>query len=233
MITIIGSGRLGKLIEKQLTTIDYQTTNTTGLGGALKFDINFDNLDVIPDSQSYIFSIPPSKINLEACFRNLELIKEKRIIFVSSTSVYGKQEGMLNEDSLVKTSNSNTQKLIAIEERLLSYKKATIVRPAGLYSHSSHPGQFLSGKKDIKAPNSPINLVSREDVASAILKILNQTDYRIINVVNTHHPLKSAYYNQYCTKMKLEPIVFDSLSSSPNKVICSKFPEFHFSSSLP
>ncbi len=233
MIAIIGAGKLGKLIANELEQRhEYYSTNTTGHDGYKKFDINSDSFTTLPLASTYIINIPPSKINFDSFIKNVKSIKHAKIIFISSTSVYGDFEGIVDELTKPNPKSQSANKLVRIENILLTQKESLIIRPAGLYDKDSHPGFHLSGKDNIKNYNHPVNLISREDVASAIVRLLN-TEIQLINLVNVNHPKKQSYYTEFCRSRGLDTPRFSLTTNGRGKEVKTKYVDFQFNSPLP
>ena len=219
MIAVIGAGLTGKKVLDILKKKKTPAFGTSTSDPTFKiFDINQSQL---PEATHYIFCLPPSRYEINTILEKLKLIKEKRIIFISSTSVFKNTGEVIFEDSERIETTDNTKKLIAIENQLLSYRNATIIRPAGLYCERSHPGKYLSGKRNIKNSNHRINLVSRNFVAEKIVEVIKKSDIKSVNLVNINHPLKEEYYNSYCKRNSLPLIEFDSKSNSKKDKLVS------------
>jgi nucleoside-diphosphate-sugar epimerase len=96
-----------------------------------------------------------------------------RIIFTSSTSVYGDTHGTVKENSPRNPSTASGRVLKELEDWLhnLPGTSVDILRLAGLVGPARHPGRFFAGKT---APDGQqgVNLVHLEDVISAITLLL-------------------------------------------------------------
>lgn len=239
MITIIGHGKLGLYISQKLKDQGhiYSTSRTSPVEGSFQFNINqFKELpSEIISAHTIIYLIPPSKVDsFETIKQFFDLIKDKTIIFISSTSVYGIQNEKLDEDSPCIPETSNGILLKKIEKYLIQNRfKYKILRPAGLYDKKNHPGKFLSGKENIANPNQPVNLVSREDCAEIIVKLLNLDTNLILNLVNIHHPKKSDYYKQYCLNNHLAKPHFVEGNQLEGKEINTKYSDYLIKDKLP
>lgn len=188
------------------------------------------------DNDVVIFNLTPSIIKNVNNFKNfIEKVCPPRFIFISSTSVYSDQ-GSVDELTIPRATSINGILLRECEELLLNLKheNITILRPGGIYAADIHPGLFLSGKSEIKHPNNHVNLVSRDELASAIVKSIDR-DYRIINIVNKNHPTKKEYYTEYCVKNNLPlPIFTESqMTSKEDKIVSTRYSEFIVDSELP
>lgn len=97
------------------------------------------------------------------------LSEARRIIYISSTGVYGGAQGLVNEDTAVERTEDNAKRLDA--EELWSAAGAVILRAPGLYNaHSGLHIRLLAGS--YRPPPNPANFVSRihlDDLATIIL----------------------------------------------------------------
>lgn len=75
-----------------------------------------------------------------------------RVIFTSSTSVYGETAGTLREESPLRPVSPSGRVLAELERWLheLPNTSVDILRLAGLVGADRHPGRFLAGKLDVK-----------------------------------------------------------------------------------
>lgn len=237
-IGIISLGWLGQQLYKRLDSQGEEVWGTyantpKNLKGEVQFDINTNKLpEDIGDSDWIIFNLPPSKISSIDIFKNfLNSLEEQTLIFVSSTSVYG-QEGDLTEDDMPEPISDNGKFLLECEKLVNSYG-GSVVRPAGLYGDKRHPGRYMAGREVNSDPDAYVNLISGKDVCDSILKLIGMdAPYAIVNAVNIHHPKKGPFYSNFCEKYKLEAPVFNSSSYEPKRRISSKYPEFSFKSKL-
>ncbi|MEL7162571.1 MAG: NAD-dependent epimerase/dehydratase family protein, partial [Bacteroidota bacterium] len=120
----------------------------------------------------------------------------QRIVFTSSTGVYGEQEGELTELSPRQPNTHSARAVVAAENWLQEHEeRVSILRLAGLIGPERHPGNFYGGKqRPIPNGDAPVNLVHRDDVISAIRLDLAQPAPGLYNVCAVAHPPKGEYY---------------------------------------
>jgi nucleoside-diphosphate-sugar epimerase len=158
----------------------------------------------------------------------------KKVIFVSSTSVYGDGFPII-EITEEKKPNPDTEsgKQLAIVEALLQSNlnfKTTVIRFGGLLGDDRHPAKFLAGKTNVENPNAPVNLIQREDCIGIIESILKhfktskQQDNwgETFNAVAPQHPTRKAYYQNKAQILNLPLPTFVEDSESKGKMISSK-----------
>lgn len=234
-IGVIGSGKLGQILLKKLDDQKYDCygTRTSESRNHVKFDINKDSFKTLPSTDIFVICIPPSKYNADKVIDFITGAHPSSVVFVSSTSVYGKSIGVVDENSQRSPITESAKKLVKIEDIILSTKTGIVVRPAGLYSEGSHPGIYLSGRTDVDNPKAPVNLISRAEVADAIIELIQQSSIRSLNIVNTHHPIKEEYYSSYCKRYGLDAPHFKTGQEHDYKIVKTIYKDFQCRSALP
>jgi len=150
----------------------------------------------------------------------------KKILFISSTSVYADEESFpeITEESKPNPNTESGKQLLKVEELLQKNTnfKTTIVRFAGLFGNDRHPAKQLSGKADLKNPGAPVNLIHLLDAVNILSKIIEQDIFdETFNVSTTPHPSKQSYYISVCKSMGLPLPIYDLGQKSKGKVILS------------
>jgi len=151
----------------------------------------------------------------------------KKIIFISSTSVYGNIDGLVTEDSPTQPNTESGKQLLTSENIFLQDGKlnATVIRFGGLIGPKRHPINHLAGKTDLANGNDPVNLIHLSDCIGIIKNVIHG-DYKnqVINGVYPHHPKKEEYYTTEAVKRGLiPPIYIKNLDVIGNKIIESKY----------
>ncbi len=113
----------------------------------------------------------------------------KKVIFISSTSVYPENETEVNEEGAVNLNHELLQAEDILKQKLKN--KLVILRCGGLMGYERIPGKYFAGKKGVPGGNNPVNYVHRDDVIRIIFQMLeNEIFGGLFNVVAPHHPLK-------------------------------------------
>jgi nucleoside-diphosphate-sugar epimerase len=165
-----------------------------------------DALKELKQSSLMIFLLPPQPIEHLQNFVS-SFSPELNFVFTSSTSVYGKNLGLVQEkDVILDPENTNSPLLISTEEFIRSYfKRPTLLRLGGLYGNKRHPVFFLQGRKDCRGGNEFIHLCSQQDGVTAILKVIEKQVWgETIHIVSDLRIKKSLYYQKMAEKLKLE-----------------------------
>jgi nucleoside-diphosphate-sugar epimerase len=194
-------------------------------------------LSEVFNAELLVLNIPPNSRheNAETDYRKmmdtvLSAIQEspiERAIFVSSTGVFGDNEGRIDEKTLPIPSSKGGRILLEAEERFLSISSCEtfILRPAGLVGGERHPAKFLAGRKGISGRMNSVNLVQRDDLismTSAILKAL-ESEGRVFHACAEGHPSKEEYYVAMARKMGLDPPSFDLQDNSKGKEVSAEW----------
>jgi nucleoside-diphosphate-sugar epimerase len=137
--------------------------------------------------------------------------KVPRIIFTSSTSVYGSGEGVMKESSPLQPETVAGKTLVELENWLhdLPGTSVDIVRLAGLVGPNRHPGRFLAGKTGLENGGHAVNLVHLDDVVDAIVLLLQTPKGgHVYNLCASKHPSRDSFYPSVSKQLGLEPPTF-------------------------
>ena len=245
-VGIIGCGWLGLPLAKSLIKNNYivygSTTNKEKLGLLANENINpfflyiekegvlgnitefLENLDVL------IINIPPKNKNTNEYsikIRHLSIaVKEsnlKKVLFISSTGVYGTNQGKIDSYTIPKPSSQNGTNLLEAEKIIINNFSTTILRLGGLIGPDRNPTKVLSTKKIVYNPNSPVNLIHLTDCIGIIKCIIKKNKWgKIYLGVSPYHPSRESYYNSQCIKLGLNKINFSKKSNQTYKEITDK-----------
>ena len=245
-VAILGLGWLGESLgislHKKGYSISGSTTSITDLKRLSKHPFFVSKLEIssknilgdwttfITEIDYLIVNIPPRRIDdIEEVYpAQIQHIIDNtsptvKVIFVSSTAVYGNNETPLTENDPVLPNKASGRALVEAESRMAVHfgKNLTILRLAGLIGPDRHPGKFLAGKRELKNPSVPVNLIHREDCIGIIENIIEQDCFgETINGCSSKHPIRETYYKNAAKKLSLEEPNFDnSITASGFKII--------------
>jgi nucleoside-diphosphate-sugar epimerase len=145
-----------------------------------------------------------------------ELIDPKvveRIIYTSSTGIYGQQQGRIDDDAPVDQQDDNARVLAAAEEIFVSRfaKKVTILRLSGLAGPGRHPGRWLAGRRQLPGGADPVNLVHLADVLAIIEGLFaRHRPGGVYNVSAPQHPARQDFYPFAAAMLGLQAPAFDA-----------------------
>ncbi|MFB3386319.1 SDR family NAD(P)-dependent oxidoreductase [Flavobacterium sp. LAR06] len=193
--------------------------------------------DFLAESEILIIDIPPKlRANtdssrhvfvekIENVIPFIEKSTVKKVLFVSSTSVYGDQNDLITEET-IPNPETERGKQLALSESILQKNQnfeTTILRFGGLIGENRHPVKFLAGKENLENPDAPINLIHQKDCINIIEEIINQSKWsEVFNAVAPYHPSRSAYYTEKAKEENLILPKFNSEKSNIKKIISSE-----------
>lgn len=234
-ISILGSGWLGLPLAKHLVRQGYEvkaSTRTAERFEAIKacaakpFVVDIDHLvgDVEIFLQADILIINITSKNTAAFKSLISKIKTspvKKVIFVSSTSVYKNTNGIVSESDNAEDINSALYQIECLF-RSNHYFQTTVVRFAGLIGYNRHPGRFFGGRK-IPQPDAPVNLIHRDDCISILDKIIQREVWgEVFNACSDTHPSKRDFYSYASSNLGLLAPEFERTTETKYKIISNE-----------
>jgi len=250
-ISIIGCGWLGLPFAKHLRKSGYDIKGSTTTKDKIKTlrsntiegflivltpeGIQGDIASCLKDCETLLLNIPPGlrkhpETNyvkqMQRIIPFIEKSSVKQVLFVSSTSVYDDDISFsrITENSPTSTTSTIATQLLEVEALFQKNKnfRTTIVRFSGLFGDERHPAKYLSGKKNVKNPEAPVNLIHQNDCILILESIIKQDVWNVIfNASTPPHPTKKAYYSSICKAMNLPLPEFDTTTKSKGKIIDS------------
>ncbi|EPV7991615.1 SDR family oxidoreductase [Enterobacter hormaechei] len=235
-VAIVGLGWLGMPLAMSLAAKGWQVTGSKttrdgveaarmcGIDGVeLRLEpeliCDTDELDELMNVDALVITLPARRSGPGESFY-LQAVQEivdsalahhiPRIIFTSSTSVYGDIDGTAKENTERRPVTASGRVLKELEDWLhnLPGTQVDILRLAGLVRPGLHPGRFFAGKS---APDGQhgVNLVHLEDVIGAIELLLQAPKGgHIYNICAPSHPPRSTFYPLMARQLGLAPPVF-------------------------
>jgi len=215
-----------KLLELKSNKIDPYYIEITEKRIIGDIDSFLDEIDVL------IINIPPKIKSLpnENYSKKIQLIANKaekrlinKIIFISSTSVYGSNQGKINSSTNPIPNSKNGVEILQSEKIISKNKNCTIIRFGGLIGSNRHPVHSLTKKNEVLNPKAPINLIHLEDCIQIIYSIiLKEVWGKICLGVSPYHPTREDYYNTKCEALGLKRINFVNDNTINKEVTDSK-----------
>jgi nucleoside-diphosphate-sugar epimerase len=258
-ITILGCGWFGLPLAKSLLSKGYNVKGSTTSATKLKtlkeakimpFQIQLNEQEIIGNVSDFlhetdvlIIAIPPGLrkeilSSEEMTFINkmktlipyIEKSGIQKVLFVSSTSVYGDRFPIIEYTESTQTHpDTESGRQLVLSEKLLQsniHFKTTVIRFGGLLGEDRHPIKFLAERTQIENPDGPVNLIQREDCIGIIIKAL---DFAYIdkwgetfNAVAPQHPTRKNYYQKKAQQFNLPLPNFVEDTKSKGKIISSK-----------
>ena len=93
-------------------------------------------------------------------------------------------------------------------------RKATILRFGGLIGYGRNPANFFKNNKKVLNPQTPVNMIHRDDCIGIIQEILKQDVFdEIFNCCSPTHPTKKEFYTYCAISSGLSIPLFDTVEN--------------------
>jgi nucleoside-diphosphate-sugar epimerase len=234
-VSIMGCGWLGFPLAEYLINKNYSVKGSTTsaekiykllAAGIDAFIITStpklnEEVDKFFDSEVLIINIPPGGGDNKTEYHSNQItfIKSvieksaiKKVVFVSSTSVYNENNFSVIETDALNPQSTSGKALLSAEQILFNSNKfqTTVLRFGGLIGPGRNPGKFLAGEKNVPGGNTPVNLIHRDDCIEIIYQIIVQNIWgEIFNAASDFHPSKKEFYTKAALSVKLVPPHFN------------------------
>ena len=169
-----------------------------GLGEPICEESDFFNCDVLVIACNVKLSERPGYLDAIARLPAIMIAHQiKKLLFISSTSVYGDHHMIVDEDTIPMPETDSAKILLAAERSIQADPacKVTIIRFGGLVGPGRTPGRFFAGKANIPNGLAPVNLIHLDDCIALTQYLLSaHAGNMIINGVSPDHPSKANFY---------------------------------------
>jgi len=230
-VSILGTGWLGFALANSLkseykvkvssrTVEKLQEYINEGLNPYLLNEQNLQFLDELLDCDYLFINFPPSKFQdylgfLNTIYSHKSVLSIKKLIFISSTSIYPNEQAIFNEDFNI--SNSISKKVYDAEE-LIKHKTQVIFRCSGLMGYNRIAGKYFAGKS-LDCEDSCVNYIHRDDVIEAVKFVLKNDINGVFNLCSSSHPTKKQIYLNNAKKYGFEAPIFENKKEYKNRII--------------
>lgn len=259
-VSILGCGWLGFPLAKKLIEIGFEikgSTTTENKLAVLKsnkiapylLEVSEHKIsecisDFLYNADILIIDIPPGlrKIivatsektfvaKIEKLIPFIENSTVKKVIFISSTSVYADTSPIstVTEESILHPDSESGKQLVEVENLLRNNSnfQTTIIRFGGLIGEERNIVKMLTGKTNVANPDAPINLIHQEDCIGIICEILKQVTLdkvwnETFNAVAPIHPTRKKYYTEKAKQLHLIAPIFTENETNVGKIVSSE-----------
>lgn len=232
-ISILGCGWLGKPLASSLINQGYSVKGSTTTLAKIDelnslnikpflIDIGIDqNLDDFLQTDVLIIAITSKNIDdFKRLISKIEVSSVKKIIFITSTSVYPNLNTVVAEED--QTTDNTLSQIEKLFQKNINFK-TTILRFSGLFGGERHPGNWFQNGKEIPQPEGYINLIHQKDCIAIIEKIIqNDTFGNIFNASCNHNPKRREFYTKVKLDKGLEKPIFKENEELSWKIISSR-----------
>ncbi len=235
-VSILGCGWLGLPLAERLLELGYRVKGSTrseerldllAARGVEPFLVDIgrpsESIRSFLESPILIIDIPSNNLqDYQKLLTRIEGSAVEKLLFVSSTSVYGNVDRTITEEGGLESADDPW----SIIESLLRGSpvfRTTIVRFGGLIGYDRDPARFFPRGKPIPAPESRVNMIHRDDCVAIIERIIEREVWgEIFNCCADSHPTKREFYTKAARDAGLEPPEFDSADRNGFKIISNK-----------
>lgn len=247
-VSIVGLGWLGMPLALALNARGYQVTGTkttsdgveaARMSGIACYELRLTpelvcdaaDLDSVLNVDALVITLPASRtaqggenylLAVQQLVNSALAYGVPRVLFTSSTSVYGKGAGNVRESSPLHPETAAGYVLVQLEQWLhaLPNTSVDILRLAGLVGPERHPGRFLAGKTHLPDGELGVNLVHRDDVVAAIQLLLQlPAGGHRYNLCAPKHPTKREFYTEQAQRLGVEVPQFNAESERHGRII--------------
>ena len=240
-ISILGCGWLGLPLAESLVADGFNIKGSTTTDSKLNIlrqkgiepykiildpNLTGENINEFFNSEILLINIPPKRRENLIDF-HFDQIKSltgeakrrsiKKVIFISSTSVYGNKNREVFETDELNPETESGKALVKVEEFLQSQKefKLTIIRFAGLVDKNRFPAKYVLNNSVIENADTPLNLIHLDDCIGIIKKVIVKEAWgQIFNGVCSVHPTRREFYSEAAKKFAVSlPTFIDGTGS--------------------
>ena len=233
-ISILGCGWLGLPLAAYLVQHDFIVNGSVRSAekkalleskNIMPFLVDIDKEDAIDidffSTNVLVIAIPSKNIlGFQKLISIIEKSSIKKVIFISSTSVYPTSEKEIKE-----TNKTLETPLASIEKLFLKHSgfKTTILRFGGLFGANRNPASFFKNGRIIKNPEGVVNMIHQEDCIDIIHRIIErEIETEVFNACADTHPTRRDFYTNVKLKLGLETPVFEENKPIQMKRICNE-----------
>lgn len=233
-ISILGCGWLGMPLALELSKQGHRvhgsTTSPHKLSaleskGTTPFIIDIDQVNdrlaKFLESDVLVINIPSkSKEGFQRLIQTIEASALRKVVFVSSTSVYPNTNGVVTEETeTIPSPLAEIERLFASNTQF----QTTILRFGGLFGYDRKPGNFLKTGSVIDHPEGYVNMIHQDDCVSIIQEIISQEVWNeTFNACSTSHPARRDFYTNEAQKVGRTDLQFNEQAENVYKIVSSE-----------
>ena len=205
-VSVLGCGWLGKPLAISLLDEGFKVKGSTTSeeklelledNGIESYIVNiseFEEFDTFLGSDILVIAITSKDVDgFENLISQIENSSVQKVIFISSTSVYGRlNKVMSEEDAVLNTPLTEIEDLF----RQNNFFETTIIRFAGLFGDERQPANWFKNGRKIPQPKGFVNMIHKEDCIEIIHTIIDQNCWnQTFNACSNHHPTRREFYS--------------------------------------
>ena len=258
-VGILGLGFFGKILSNELINITeswgtwHKKSPSESTFPIFNYNWADENCwDSLPlNSAKLVLTIPPVLKKPREEKKRLDLwgnwMKQNRpmlkdLIYISTTGVYPKRNGIWSEDSEFETDTLSGELRLLSEKTLSQYFNLKVIRPGGIYGYTRGIDFRLKSGKTIPLSKTPVHRIHVQDLARITIHMLsNKNTPNCLNAVDLEakpswQVAKWLIENRSDLVRDMFQENTDNLEGAPNRVISNnlllklniklKFPTF-------
>ena len=244
-VGILGLGFLGQILAHEFSTVpeSWGTWHKTQLKETpipvFLFDWgNKNSWSVLPETAAtLVLPIPPLLKNLETEIKRLHnwskwmqlnRPEQKRLLYISTTGVYPKRNGIWTENSEFEADTLSGKLRLLTEKILSQYFSLQVVRPGGIYGYGRGIDVRLKSGKPIPVSNTPVHRIHVKDLARIICHLVDNPDApNCVNAVDLEakpswEVARWLVENRDDLSEEMLPYAADCLPGTPQRIISNQ-----------
>ncbi len=235
-VGILGLGFLGQILACEFSAVpeSWGTWHLTPPPEPILSNFSFDWAET---PVTLVLTIPPLLNNPDAEAERLHLWGKwmshnrpelKSMIYISSTGVYPKSNGIWSEDSDFEADTSSGKLRLVTENILSQYFSLHVVRPGGIYGYGRGIDVRLKSGKPIPVSNTPVHRIHVMDLARIICHLVdNPNAPNCVNAVDLEakpswEVAKWLIENRNDLTEEMLPDAADCLPGTPQRIISNQ-----------
>ena len=244
-VGILGLGFLGQILAHEFSTVpeSWGTWHKTQLKETpipvFLFDWGNENSwSVLPETAAtLVLTIPPLLKNLEteaerlhnwSKWMQLNRPELKCMIYISTTGVYPKRNGIWTENSEFEAGTLSGKLRLLTEKILSQYFSLQVVRPGGIYGYGRGIDVRLKSGKPIPVSNTPVHRIHVKDLARIICHLVDNPDApNCVNAIDLEakpswEVARWLVENRDDLSEEMLPYAADCLPGTPQRIISNQ-----------
>ncbi|NML38583.1 SDR family oxidoreductase [Chitinophaga sp. G-6-1-13] len=184
------------------------------------------------DADVLVINVPPRnrERGVQAHIQEIRALREKlettaikKVLFVSSTSVYADVNGVVTETDMAMPETTNGAALREVEQLLLQSPvfRTTVLRFGGLIGYDRVPtAAILQSQR--RNNDAPMNVIHRDDCIAIICQLIEKEIWgEVFNACASAHPPRYQYYTAAAKAFGLEMPEKKPSAEQPAKIVSS------------
>ncbi len=227
-IGILGCGWLGYPLAEYLLKLNFSLKGTSTTKekldnlqktGITSFYIDLQQLNIatlnsfLANLDVLIITIPPNRMEKEPTYKKnfetlIPFIKNadiKKVIMMSSVSVYAANTKLINEETTAFSTDPTSKQILEAENTLLNQKDfaTCVLRLGGLFGNDRRPIRYIAQRGILDNPELPINMIELRDIIQFTSAIIEENfeENCIYNIVSPHYKSRLDYYTKEADKL--------------------------------